>query len=127
LELVGIEHVSILLTATYVLTTKFSIFHFVRNPFKAFLCYYYTLSLEGIFVEEPSVEKITRRYQGLNPKETAIKLRESYTRKREAIQKFTDRLEKSGGFVDESEIETLRAVGVSEEEIEALVAQYGEE
>lgn len=74
--------------------------------------------------EDQSVERITRRYQGLNPKETAVRLRESYTRKREAIQRFTDRVEKDG-FVDDAEIESLRAVGVSEEEIEALVERYG--
>ncbi|MBK8207777.1 MAG: hypothetical protein IPK87_13465 [Planctomycetes bacterium] len=71
------------------------------------------------------VDKVTRRYVGLNPKETALRLRESYTRKRDAIQKFTDRVQKSGGFVDEAEIETLRAVGVSEDEIKALVEAYG--
>lgn len=71
------------------------------------------------------VDKVTRRYVGLNPKETALRLRESYTRKREAIQKFTDRVQKSGGFVDDAEIETLRAVGVSEDEIKALVEAYG--
>lgn len=74
--------------------------------------------------DEQNVERITRRYQGLNPRETAVRLRESYTRKRDAIQRFTDRVEKEG-FVDEAEIETLRAVGVSEEEIQALVDQYG--
>lgn len=74
---------------------------------------------------ELDVDKVTRKYVGLNPKETALRLRENYTRKREAIQKFTDRLEKSGGFVDDAEIETLRAVGVSEEEIKALVEAYG--
>ncbi len=71
------------------------------------------------------VDKVTRRYVGLNPKETALRLRESYTRKRDAIQKFTDRVQKSGGFVDDAEIETLRAVGVSEDEIKALVEAYG--
>ncbi len=76
-------------------------------------------------MSEPNVEKITRRYGGLNPKETAIRLRESYTRKRDAIQRFTDRLEKSGGFVDQTEIDTLRKVGVSEEEIQALIESYG--
>jgi hypothetical protein len=86
---------------------------------------YCILILEDSSVVEPNVEKITRRYQGLNPKETALRLRESYTRKRDAIQHFTDRLEKSGGFVDESEMETLRKVGVSEEEIKALVERYG--
>jgi alkylhydroperoxidase family enzyme len=74
---------------------------------------------------EQNVERITRRYQGLNPQETAIRLKENYSRKREAIQRFTDRLEKSGGFVDDAEVETLRNVGVSEEEIKALVEQYG--
>ncbi|MBX3460239.1 MAG: hypothetical protein KF696_09825 [Planctomycetes bacterium] len=74
---------------------------------------------------ELDVDKVTRKYVGLNPKETALRLRETYTRKREAIQKFTERLEKSGGFVDDAETETLRAVGVSEEEIKALVEAYG--
>jgi hypothetical protein len=76
-------------------------------------------------VSEPSVERITSRYQGLNPKETATRLRERYDVKRDAIKRFTDRIEKSEGFIDEAELETLRAVGVSEEEIKALVEQYG--
>ncbi|MCA8916680.1 MAG: hypothetical protein KDB90_14905 [Planctomycetes bacterium] len=71
------------------------------------------------------VEKITRRYTGLTSSQTVVRLRERYTRRREAVQKFTERLQKSGGFVDDAEIITLRAVGVSEEEIEALVEAYG--
>lgn len=50
-------------------------------------------------------------------------LREKYTRRRDAIQRFTERLEK-GGFPDEAEIESLRAVGVSEGEIAGLVDKY---
>jgi len=71
------------------------------------------------------VEKITRRYTGLTSSQTVVRLRERYTRRREAVQKFTERLQKSGGFVDDAEIITLRAVGVSEEEIDALVEAYG--
>lgn len=67
------------------------------------------------------VEKITRRYTGLTSSQTVVRLREKYTRRREAVQKFTERLQKSGGFVDDAEIITLRAVGVSEDEIKALV------
>lgn len=71
------------------------------------------------------VEKITRRYTGLTSSQTVVRLREKYTRRREAVQKFTERLQKSGGFVDDAEIITLRAVGVSEDEIKALVDAYG--
>jgi len=53
-----------------------------------------------------------------------MRLREKYTRRRDAIQRFTDRMEKSG-IADEAELETLRAVGVSESEIQALVEKYG--
>ena len=56
--------------------------------------------------------------------ETAMRLREKYTRRRDAIQRFTDRMQKSG-LADEAELETLRAVGVSESEIRALVEKYG--
>ena len=71
------------------------------------------------------VEKITRRYTGLTSSQTVVRLREKYTRRREAVQRFTERLEKSGGFVDDAEILTLRSLGVSEEEIKALVEAYG--
>ncbi|MBZ0137110.1 MAG: hypothetical protein K8I27_12130 [Planctomycetes bacterium] len=66
--------------------------------------------------------KDTRRLA--NTTETAMRLREKYTRRRDAIQRFTDRMQKSG-FADEAELETLRAVGVSESEIRALVEKYG--
>lgn len=65
-------------------------------------------------------DKITRRIKG---NKTATMLREKYTRRREAIQRFTERVQKTG-IADEAEVETLRAVGVSEEEIQALVDQY---
>ncbi|MCG3185161.1 MAG: hypothetical protein ICCCNLDF_03349 [Planctomycetes bacterium] len=70
------------------------------------------------------VEKITRRYTGLTSSQTVVRLREKYTRRRQAVEKFTDRLQKSG-FVDQEEILSLRALGVSEEEIKALVENYG--
>lgn len=71
------------------------------------------------------VEKVTRRYKGLTSAQTVTRLREKYTTRVDAVRKFTERLQKTGGFVDEAEIISLRAVGVSEEEIEALVEQYG--
>ena len=74
---------------------------------------------------DKQVEKVTRRYKGLTSSQTVTRLREKYTARMDAVKKFTDRLEKTGGFVDEAEIITLRAVGVSEEEIEALVERYG--
>lgn len=70
------------------------------------------------------VEKITRRYTGLTSSQTVVRLREKYTRRRDAVERFTDRLEKAG-FVDQEEILSLRALGVSEEEITALVERYG--
>lgn len=76
-------------------------------------------------LSDRDVEKITRRYTGLTSSQTVTRLRERYTRRREAVQKFTERLQKSGGFVDDAEVLTLRAVGVSEEEIKALVEAYG--
>jgi hypothetical protein len=69
-----------------------------------------------------SNEKDTRRIEPRGGA-TAMLLREKYTRRRDAIQRFTERLEK-GGFPDEAEIETLRAVGVSEGEIAGLVDKY---
>lgn len=75
-------------------------------------------------LDDRAVEKITRRYAGLKPAETAVRLREKYTRRREAISRFTETLVREG-FVDDAEVVTLRAVGVSEEEIEALVEKYG--
>lgn len=74
---------------------------------------------------DQQVEKVTRRYQGLTSAQTVTRLREKYATRRDAVRKFTERLEKTGGFVDEAEIESLRAVGVSEEEIDALVEAYG--
>jgi len=58
-----------------------------------------------------------------NGSDTAMILRQKYTRRREAIQRFTERLQK-GGIPDEAELNTLRNVGVSEQEIKGLVAQY---
>lgn len=58
-----------------------------------------------------------------NGNDTAMILRQKYTRRREAIQRFTERLQK-GGIPDEAELNTLRNVGVSEQEIKGLVAQY---
>ena len=55
--------------------------------------------------------------------DTAMILRQKYTRRREAIQRFTERLQK-GGIPDEAELNTLRNVGVSEQEIKGLVAQH---
>jgi hypothetical protein len=66
--------------------------------------------------------KDTRRLPAVT--ETAMRLREKYTRRIEAIHRFTDRLRKNG-FADEAELDTLRAVGVSESEIHALVEKYG--
>lgn len=75
-------------------------------------------------MSDRDVEKVTRRYKGLTSSQTVSRLRDRYTKRVEAVQKFTDRLEKTGGFVDEAEILALRAVGVSEEEIDALVERY---
>jgi hypothetical protein len=75
-------------------------------------------------LDDRAVEKITRRYAGLKPQETAIRLREKYTRRREVIAKFTEKLVRDG-FVDDSEVVALRAVGVTEEEIQQLVEKYG--
>ncbi|MCB9931788.1 MAG: hypothetical protein H6841_00025 [Planctomycetes bacterium] len=75
-------------------------------------------------LSDREVEKITRRYTGLTSSQTVVRLREKYTRRRDAVQRFTDRLEKSG-FVDQEEILSLRALGVSEDEIKALVERYG--
>lgn len=72
--------------------------------------------------EDSIGNKDTRRLASTT--ETAMRLREKYTRRRDAIQRFTDRMVKSG-FADEAELETLRAVGVSESEIRALVEKYG--
>lgn len=76
-------------------------------------------------LNDREVEKVTRRYKGLTSSQTVTRLREKYTTRVGAVRKFTERLQKTGGFVDEAEIISLRAVGVSEEEIEALVEQYG--
>jgi hypothetical protein len=75
-------------------------------------------------LDDRAVEKITRRYAGLKPQETAIRLRETYTRRREVIAKFTEKLVRDG-FVDDAEVVALRAVGVTEEEIQQLVEKYG--
>lgn len=75
-------------------------------------------------LDDRAVEKITRRYAGLKPQETAIRLREKYTRRREVIAKFTEKLVRDG-FVDDAEVVALRAVGVTEEEIQQLVEKYG--
>lgn len=65
-------------------------------------------------------DKATRR---VVKTDTAMLLREKYTRRISALRRFTDNLQK--GYVpDEAEVESLRAVGVSEQEIRALVAQY---
>jgi alkylhydroperoxidase family enzyme len=74
--------------------------------------------------EDEAVSKMTRRYAGLNPTQTATKLREKYTHRVRAIQRFTERLARTSGWVDGAEIETLRAVGVSEDEIRRLVEMY---
>lgn len=67
-------------------------------------------------------ERDTRRLS--RSSDSAVRLKEKYTRRRDAIQRFTDRIQKNG-IADEAELETLRAVGVSEEEIHALVEKYG--
>jgi hypothetical protein len=74
--------------------------------------------------DEQTVEKITRRYY-VRPHDKVTALRDTYRLRRKAIQRFTERLEKTGGFVDEAEIESLRTAGVNEEEIKALVEAYG--
>jgi hypothetical protein len=71
------------------------------------------------------VEKITRRYTGLTSNQTVTRLREKYERRREAVQTFTDRLEKTGGFVDEAEVLALRSLGVTDSEINDIVERYG--
>ena len=77
-------------------------------------------------LKDREVKKITRRYTGLSSTETVVRLRERYTRRRDAVQRFTDRLDK-GGLADAAQILSLRAVGVSEEEIEGLLLRYGKE
>jgi hypothetical protein len=71
------------------------------------------------------VEKITRRYTGLTSNQTVTRLREKFERRRDAVQTFTDRLEKTGGFVDDAEVLALRSLGVSEQEINEIAARYG--
>ncbi|MBZ0137109.1 MAG: hypothetical protein K8I27_12125 [Planctomycetes bacterium] len=75
-------------------------------------------------MNDRDVEKVTRRYRGLTSSQTVSRLRDRYTKRLDAVQKFTDRLQKNGGLVDDAEVIALRAVGVSEEEIEALVERY---
>ncbi|MCA8913537.1 MAG: hypothetical protein KDB82_17765 [Planctomycetes bacterium] len=74
--------------------------------------------------DEQTVEKITRRYY-VKPQDKVTALRDTYRLRRAAIKRFTERLEKTGGFIDEAEIESLRAAGVNEDEIKALVDAYG--
>lgn len=71
------------------------------------------------------VEKVTRRYKGLTPKQTAVVLKERYIQRRDAIARFTDRVTKNQGWVDAAEVDALRQAGVGEEEIKALIAEYG--
>ena len=52
-------------------------------------------------------------------------MRDTYRLRSVAIKRFTERLTKTGGFVDEAEIESLRTAGVGEDEIKALVEAYG--
>ena len=52
--------------------------------------------------------------------ETAVILRNKYTKRRAAIQRFTERIQK-GVFPDDAELNSLRVVGVSETEIRELV------
>lgn len=73
--------------------------------------------------DEQTVEKITRRYVNLAVKDPVTRVLEKYTRRLEAIKRFTDRVVRNG-WVDEAEIETLRAVGVGEAEIKGLIEQY---
>lgn len=76
------------------------------------------MSNEATQPEQPA-DKVTRKLPS-EVQETARLLRQKYTRRREAIQRFTERLEK-GVFPDEAEIHSLRTAGVSEPEIKALV------
>ena len=57
--------------------------------------------------DEQTVEKITRRYY-VKPQDKVTALRDTYRLRRAAIKRFTERLEKTGGFIDEAEIESLR-------------------
>lgn len=75
--------------------------------------------------DEQTVEKITRRYVNLSVKDPVTRVLEKYTRRLEAIKRFTDRVARNG-WVDEAEIETLRAVGVGESEIKGLIEQYAQ-
>ena len=70
-----------------------------------------------------SNDKDTRRIEPRGG-DTAMLIREKYTRRRDAIQRFTERVEKRG-FPTPEDIETLRAVGVTEAEIAGLVDKYG--
>ena len=74
--------------------------------------------------DEQSVEKITRRYF-VAKKDKVTELRDTYRLRSVAIKRFTERLTKTGGFVDEAEIESLRTAGVGEDESKALVEAYG--
>ena len=76
-------------------------------------------------MSDRDVEKITRRYTGLTSNQTVTRLREKYERRRDAVQTFTDRLEKTGGFVDDAEVSALRSLGVSDQEINDIVGRYG--
>ncbi len=73
--------------------------------------------------DDPNLDKSTRRLPTTPGHQTAMLLREKYVRRRTAIQRFTERLQR-GDPADHAEIQTLRDVGVSEDEIKVLVAQY---
>lgn len=75
-------------------------------------------------MNDRQVERITARYKGLKPGETAVLLREKYTRRREAIANFTEKLVRDGA-VDDAEVVSLRAVGVTEEEIQQMIEKFG--
>ncbi|MCB9931789.1 MAG: hypothetical protein H6841_00030 [Planctomycetes bacterium] len=71
---------------------------------------------------EPQPDKATRKLPS-SVDETTRLLRQKYTRRREAIKRFTERLQK-GVYPDDAETNLLRDVGVSEAEIRGLVEQY---
>lgn len=75
-------------------------------------------------MSDNEVRKMTKRYTGLTPRETATRLQERYQRRRDAVERFTDVLEQEG-LVDDGMMLSLRAMGVTEAEIVGLIERYG--
>lgn len=67
----------------------------------------------------------TRRVHSTPGHKTAMLLHEKYMRRRGLIQSFAESLQR-GEPAAPAAIQALREVGVSEEEIKSLVAQYSQ-